>query len=183
MRNELNNNNKTRRRTNMVTNKKTNKLIDKVGHLKNPSGAIYTNFNSVEEKERFEKETGFTSGQLFTISNRQYRTLKKRCRRGKTTELLSSDNITIFVKKYGKDLYKDIETGIQVMSSKMVDDRVEALNSWEEKHNGVSEVFADNEMGHISQSLSENGYNRDEINVFLDSYLTKKHNTNYKEVA
>jgi len=184
MRNELNNNNnKTRRRTNMVTNKKTNKTTEGMNPFANPSGCIYTEFDNVEEKERFEKETGFLPGTFFTISNRQYRTLKKRCRRGKTAELITPENMRITIKKYGKDLYKDVDTGSQVLSSKMIDKRIETFNTYK-THNGISELFADNEMGHLSQSLSDKGFSRDEVSEFIDDYLDKKHNRNqYKEVA
>ena len=89
----------------------------------------------------------------------------------------------ITIKKYGKDLYKDVDTGSQVLSSKMIDKRIETFNTYK-THNGISELFADNEMGHLSQSLSDKGFSRDEVSEFIDDYLDKKHNRNqYKEVA
>ena len=49
----------------MVTNKKTNKTTEGMNPFANPSGCIYTEFDNVEEKERFEKRNRFSTWNIF----------------------------------------------------------------------------------------------------------------------
>ena len=109
-------------------------------------------------------------------SFKNMRLIKKECRRGRLSDLLDNSNNLMYVKKYGKDDYRIVDTGERVLSAKMIDKNVQKLK----EHAKVKEVFADNMVGQISQSLSDKGYNRNQISEVLDTYLQTKH---YKEVA
>lgn len=140
------------------------------------NGTITGEFETEQERIEFENLNGLQSGKFFQVSNKNMRLIKKECRRGRLSDLLDNSNNLMYVKKYGKDDYRIVDTGERVLSAKMIDKNVQKLK----EHAKVKEVFADNMVGQISQSLSDKGYNRNQISEVLDTYLQTKH---YKEVA
>ena len=115
------------------------------------NGTITGEFETEQERIEFENLNGLQSGKFFQVSNKNMRLIKKECSR-------------------------IVDTGERVLSAKMIDKNVQKLK----EHAKVKEVFADNMVGQISQSLSDKGYNRNQISEVLDTYLQTKH---YKEVA
>lgn len=140
------------------------------------NGTITGEFETEQERIEFENLNGLQSGKFFQVSNKNMRLIKKECRRGRLSDLLDNSNNLMYVKKYGKDDYRIVDTGERVLSAKMIDKNVQKLK----QHSKVKETFADNMVGQISQSLSDKGYNRNQISEVLDTYLQTKH---YKEVA
>ena len=140
------------------------------------NGTITGEFETEQERIEFENLNGLQSGKFFQVSNKNMRLIKKECRRGRLSDLLDNSNNLMYVKKYGKDDYRIVDTGERVLSAKVIDKNVQKLK----EHAKVKEVFADNMVGQISQSLSDKGYNRNQISEVLDTYLQTKH---YKEVA
>ena len=140
------------------------------------NGTITGEFETEQERIEFENLNGLQSGKFFQVSNKNMRLIKKECRRGRLSDLLDNSNNLMYVKKYGKDDYRIVDTGERVLSAKMIDKNVQKMK----EHAKVKEVFADNMVGQISQSLSDKGYNRNQISEVLDTYLQTKH---YKEVA
>ena len=140
------------------------------------NGTITGEFETEQERIEFENLNGLQSGKFFQVSNKNMRLIKKECRRGRLSDLLDNSNNLMYVKKYGKDDYRIVDTGERVLSAKMIDKNVQKLK----EHAKVKEVFADNMVGQISQSLSDKGYNRNQISEVLDTYLQTKYD---KEVA
>ncbi len=140
------------------------------------NGVITGEFETEQDRIEFEKLNGLQSGKIFQVSNKNMRQIKKECRRGRLSDLRDNSNNLMYVKKYGKDDYRIVDTGERVLSAKMIDKNVQKLK----QHSKVKETFADNMVGQISQSLSDKGYTRNQISEFLDTFLETKH---YKEVA
>ena len=89
------------------------------------NGTITGEFETEQERIEFENLNGLQSGKFFQVSNKNMRLIKKECRRGRLSDLLDNSNNLMYVKKYGKDDYRIVDTGERVLSAKMIDKNVQ----------------------------------------------------------